>query len=78
MHRLSNAFGSGYLTKARIKSVGGALATAVLLGTIMFSPESDDDSLTDAQREDGYSNYLNQRGCDGDAFKRGEVLYCPE
>lgn len=44
----------------------------------MFSPESDDDSFTDAQREDGHARYLNKKGCDGDAFKRGEVLYCPE
>ncbi len=78
MQNLSSSFGSSSLTKSRIKSVGSALAAAVLFGTIMFSPDVDDDSMTDAQRENGHVNYLNQRGCDGEAFRRGEMIYCPD
>lgn len=78
MQSLSNLFGSGSLTKDRLKSVGGALAAAVLFGTFVLVSDAEHDSLTEEQKENAQVNYLNQRGCDGDAFKRGEVLYCPE
>ncbi len=78
MQSLSDSFGSGSLTKSRIQSVGSALAAAVLFGTMMFASDIDNDSITDAQRENGHVNYLNQRGCDGEALRRGELIYCPD